>query len=31
MGDDVFADGVSQPPLVDAGLFSITQRLLPQP
>jgi hypothetical protein len=31
MGDDVFADGVSQPLLVDAGLFSITQRLLPQP
>jgi predicted small lipoprotein YifL len=31
MGDAVFANGVRQPGLVDAGLFSITQRLLPQP
>jgi hypothetical protein len=31
MGDAVFADGVRQPGLVDAGLFSLTQRLLPQP
>jgi hypothetical protein len=31
MGDGVFADGVRQPPLLDAGLFSITKRLLPQP
>jgi hypothetical protein len=31
MGDGVLADGVRQPGLVDAGLFSITERLLPRP
>jgi uncharacterized protein YceK len=31
MGDGVFAGGVRQPGLVDAGLLSVTQRLLPRP
>jgi hypothetical protein len=31
MGDGVVAGGVRQPGLVDAGLFSITERLLPRP
>lgn len=31
MGDGVLADGARQPGLVDAGLFSITKRLLPRP
>jgi hypothetical protein len=31
MGDGVFADGVRQPALVDAGLLSATERLLPGP
>jgi hypothetical protein len=31
MGDVVLADGVRQPGLVDAGLFSVAKQLLPQP
>lgn len=31
MGDGVYAGGVRQPGLVDAGLLSVTQRLLPHP
>jgi hypothetical protein len=31
MGDGVFADGVRQPELVDTGLLSVTERLLPRP
>ena len=31
MGDGVFANGVRQPALVDDGLFSLAQRLLPHP
>jgi len=31
MGDGVFGGGVRQPGLVDAGLLSVTQRLLPRP
>jgi hypothetical protein len=31
MGDGVFADGVRQPALLDAGLVAVTQRLLPSP
>ena len=31
MGDGVFANGVRQPALVDAGLLSATERLLPRP
>jgi uncharacterized protein YceK len=31
MGDGVYAGGVRQPALVDAGLLSVTQRLLPRP
>jgi len=31
MGDGVFADGVRQPALQDAGLLSVTERLLPRP
>jgi hypothetical protein len=31
MGDSVFANGVRQPALVDAGLLSLAERLLPHP
>lgn len=31
MGDGVFADGVRQPALLDAGLLSVTEGLLPRP
>ena len=31
MGDGVFANGVRQPALVDDGLLSAAQRLLPRP
>jgi uncharacterized protein YceK len=31
MGDGVYAGGVRQPGLVDAGLLSVTERLLPRP
>ncbi len=31
MGDGVFADGVRQPALLDSGLLSATERLLPRP
>lgn len=31
MGDGIFANGVRQPGLLDAGLLSVTERLLPHP